>query len=101
MNLLVFPPNKPIANTLKHLYTFDSNCDKDLLVSYKSSIVCNSNMNSEKKVLGMVKSYLRLELKEGEKLLYSYYIDLAENVENEDVKNGFKIMKETLPLRAK
>jgi len=98
MNLVVFPPNKPIEITLHELYSFEQNCDLDLVVSYKSAIVCNSNQNAEKKALGMAKSYLRLELKRGQKLLYSYYIDLSENLKNENIKDGFEVMKETLPL---
>ena len=100
MNLLIFPPNQLITNTLNHLYIFDTDCDKDLVVSHKSSIVCNSNLNSEKKALGMAKSYLRLELKEGQKILYSYYIDLDENVNNEDVENSFKVMKSAIPINS-
>lgn len=98
MKLLVFPPDKFISNTLGELYSFDNSCNRTLLVSYKSSIVCNSNQNSQKKALGMAKSYLRLELKEGKRLLYSYYIDLDENLENEDVEDGFNVMRETLKL---
>lgn len=99
MRLLVFPPNESISTTLNELYPFDNSCDTDLVVSYKSSIVCNSNQNAGKKALGMAKSYLRLELKKGQRLLYSYYIDLDENLENEDVKDGFKVMKNTLNFR--
>ncbi|MDB2562361.1 hypothetical protein N9X61_02025 [Sulfurimonas sp.] len=99
MNLTLFPPNESIANSFNSLYTFTPNCDLDLIASYKKSIVCNSNQNSEKKALGMAKSYLRLELKQKNTLLYSYYIDLDENVKDIDIKNGFKVMKKTLPLR--
>lgn len=98
MNLVVFPPEKTIETTLQELYTFDTTCDTDLVVSYKSSIVCNSNQNANNKALGMAKSYLRLELKQGQRLLYSYYIDLAENLENKDVVKGFKVMQNALPL---
>lgn len=101
MNLLIFPPNESIENKLNELYPFTPNCDLDLVVSYKSSIVCNSNQNAAKKALGMAKSYLRLELKKGTHLLYSYYIDLTENVSGKDVESGFNVMKDTLPLKAK
>ena len=101
MKLVIFPPNESIENKLKQLYPFTPNCDLDLVVSYKSSIVCNSNQNAEKKALGMAKSYLRLEVKRKNHLLYSYYIDLAENVSGEDIESGFNVMKDTLPLKAK
>ena len=61
----------------------------------------NTIGNSEKKALGMAKSYLRLEFKKEDVLIYSYYIDLADTIEDEDIENGFKVMKNTLPLRAK
>jgi hypothetical protein len=101
MKLVVFPPNKSIENKLNELYPFNANCDLDLVVSYKSSIVCNSNQNAEKKALGMAKSYLRLEIKRKNHLLYSYYIDLAHNVSDEDIENGFNVMKDTLPFKLK
>ena len=96
MKLVVFPPNKIIENKLHELYTFDNNCNLKLFISYKGSIVCNSNQNSEKKVLGMPKSYLRFELKKQNTLFYSYYIDLNDNFNANDVENGFDRMKETL-----
>ncbi len=49
----------------------------------------------------MAKSYLRLEFKKGDILIYSYYIDLADTITDEDIENGFNVMKNTLPLRAK
>ena len=98
MKLVVFPPNESIENKLNELYTFNKNCDLDLVISYKNSIVCNSNQNVEKKALGMAKSYLRLELKRKNHLLYSYYIDLVENLSDDDIARGFKVMKKTLPI---
>ena len=98
MKLMVFPPNKTIEDKLNSLYTFDDECKLELIVSYKGSIVCNSNQNSQKKALGMAKSYLRFELKKQNNLFYSYYIDLDNNFEASDVENGFDRMKDTLDL---
>lgn len=98
MKLILSHDNLPIESTLKQLYSFDSKCELSLVVSFKDSIVCNSNQNSEKKALGMPRSYLRLELKKEKQLFYSYYIDLSQTITNEDVIQGFNRMKNTLPL---
>ena len=99
MNLVIFPPKESIENKLNELYSFDKNCNLDLHVSYKSSIVCNSNQNAGKKALGMAKSYLRLELKKGTRLLYSYYIDLDDNLQDSDIQNGFEVIQDTLRFK--
>ena len=101
MRLSVFPPKKSIQEKLLSLYAFEKNCKTELMVSYKESIVCNSSQNAQKKALGMAKSYLRLELKKENILIYSYYVDLADTIGEEAIENGFKVMKSTLPLRAK
>ena len=101
MRLSVFPPKESIQEKLLSLYPFEKNCKSELMVSYKESIVCNSSQNAQKKALGMAKSYLRLELKKENILVYSYYIDLADSIGEEDIENGFSVMESTLPLRAK
>ena len=101
LNLSIFPPEESIQTTLHELYSFDKNCDIDLVVSYKNSIVCNSSHNADRKALGMATSYLRLELKIEKKLLYSYYIDLVQDLTSEDIKNGFNVMKDTVALNLK
>jgi predicted DNA-binding transcriptional regulator len=42
---------------------------------------------------------LRLELKKENILVYSYYIDLADSIGEEDIQKGFDVIKNTLPLR--
>lgn len=101
MRLLVFPPNQSIENDFNKLYPFDKICDLDLHISYKNSIVCNSEHNSNHKAHGMAKSYLRLELKKERKLLYSYYVDLDEDIKSKDIEDGFERMRDTLPFKAK
>jgi hypothetical protein len=96
MRVVVFPPNSLIENKLHELYPFKNECHLELVVSYKDSIVCNSNQNSQKKVLGLAKSYLRFELKKDDELMYSYYKDLADNFTDFDVKNAFSSMKKAL-----
>jgi len=101
MRLIVFPPKESIQKKLNKLYTFSNDCELRLIVSYKDSIVCNSNQNSDKKVLGMAKSYLRFELKQNNGLMYSYYKDLKDNIKDSDVEDGFNKMRGTLPARVK
>ena len=101
LRLIVFPPHEAIEKKLNELYTFSDDCEFKLVISYKSSITCNSNQNSDKKVLGMPSSYLRFELKKQNELMYSYYKDLKDNLDSSDVVDGFDTMKDTLPLKAK
>jgi hypothetical protein len=98
MRLLVFPPNKIIEQTLDDLYKFDQECELSLVVSYKDQITCNSNQNVDKKAQGMPSAYLRLEIKKGKKLYYSYYKDL-DGITAEDVKDGFDKMYDQLNFK--
>ena len=100
LNLVVFPPNKMIENSLKKLYHFKQDCNYQLIVSYKNSLVCNSNQNADKKVIGLPKSYLRLEIKKDAKLCYTYYKDLRDNLDAKDVKNGFEVIESDLDIKS-
>ena len=99
LRLLVFPPNKEIESSLRSLYKFDEGCGLDLVVSYKDSISCNSNQNVARKAYGMPSSYLRYEIKSGDKLYYSYYIDLDESIDADDIKAGFDKMLDELNFK--
>lgn len=96
MSLSVFPPNKTIEDTLNSFYPFKKECEYSLVISYKTSITCNSNQNADKKAYGFPQSYLRMELKYGAYLQYTYYKDLQDNLSAKDVQNGFEKMKEEL-----
>ena len=100
LNLVVFPPNTMVENSLKKLYHFKQDCNYELVVSYKSSIVCNSNQNANKKAIGLPKSYLRLEIKKDAKLCYTYYKDLRDNLDAKDVKNGFEVIESDLDIKS-
>ena len=89
MNLLVFPPDEAIEKTLHSFYNFKKECPLTLHVSYKSSIVCNSTHNVSRKAVGMPSGYLRLEIKEGTQLFYSYYVDLDELLGAKQLEEGF------------
>ncbi len=81
-------------NELEKLYDFNSSCNLKLNLSYKKDIVCNSSYNVAMKSTGQFpKSYLKLELRDGMKIVYSYYIDLYNNVNTGDIKDGFLKLK--------
>lgn len=97
MKLVVFPPDKKLQKSLKKLYNFDDTCSVELEVSQKSSIVCNSNQNSQKKAFSnFPTSYLRMQVSKNGKLFYSYYIDLTNSVRDEDVREAFNRIKKDL-----
>lgn len=94
MKLNTFGVEKEFLDTLKNLYTFDETCPMVLNISYKKDIVCNSSYNALSKSTGKFpKSFLKLELRKGLKVVYSYYIDLLDNVESDDVRIGFERLK--------
>jgi len=99
LSLVVFPPKQSISKPLEKLYKFDKNCKLSLVVSYKTGIVCNSNQNSDKKVAGLPDGYLRLEVKKGTRLYYSYYKDLTNSLIDADLEKGFKELKSTLDIQ--
>ena len=99
LQLSVMPQNRQISSTLQHLYDFNQTCSHRLDVSFKQSIVCNSHYNAQSKALGkMPSSYLKMELRHGLKLQYSYYIDLDHKPTKEDVEEGFKQIREDLEI---
>ncbi len=79
---------------LEKLYDFNSSCNYKLTISYKKDIVCNSSYNAVAKTTGKFpKSYLKFELRDGMTIVYSYYIDLYDNVDTEDIRDGFLKLK--------
>jgi len=83
--------------TLKKLYTFKVNCPHQLTLSYKKDIVCNSGYNASGQSLGKFpRSFLKLEVRKGFTVEYSYYIDLLDNVESDDVEEGFARLKKDI-----
>ncbi len=91
MRLVVFPPDKFLSETVQKLYNFDENCSYKLSISQKSGIVCNSNQNVDKKILADFPSgYIRLDLTDGSKTIFSYYRDLTRRADKEDIKKAFK-----------
>jgi len=88
---------KEFEDTLQKIYTFQSNCPHQLTLSYKKDIVCNSGYNASGQSLGKFpKSFLKFEVRRGLALEYSYYIDLLNNVESEDVEEGFSALRKDI-----
>ena len=89
--------DEELVDRLKELYAFDNSCDLTLSISSKKDIVCNSTHNMQIKNIGRFpKSYLRLELRDGMDILYSYYVDLYSNVDSDDVSEAFARLKRDL-----
>ena len=100
MKLRVSPKDPSITKTLNSRYPFDDACDLTLEVSYKSGIVCNSSYNAAQKTLGTFpSSYLKMELRRGMALQYSYYIDLTSKPTVSDIHNGFDRLEKDMKLR--
>ncbi len=79
------------------MFDFNQSCGAKLYISYKRDISCNSSYNAVmKNTQGFPKSYLKFELKRGLDTLYSYYIDLYNNVDIDDIESEFKVVKEDL-----
>ena len=97
MRLVIFPPDKFLSETVEKLYNFDKNCSYTLSISKKSGIVCNSNQNADKKILANFPSgYIRLDLTNGSKSIFSYYKDLTHSANEDDIKKAFSKLQETI-----
>lgn len=97
MSLNEFEIDKSFSEKLHTLYTFDTHCDLKLSMKYKKDIVCNSPYNpNSKNTSQFPKSFLKLELRRGLKVIYSYYIDLYGNVDEKDIEDAFERLKRDL-----
>ena len=92
--------DKELLSSLEKLYDFNQSCPFTLTLSSKKDIVCNSTNNVMSKNMGKFpKSFLKLELRKGLKVEYSYYVDLYSNVDEDDVKEGFERLKKDLLVK--
>jgi len=100
LSLRVFPPDPEARRTLRSLYPFRSDCPYTLQVATKAGIHCNSNANVPQKVTSNFPSaYLRMELRRGMKLLYSYYIDLTEAPGPSELEAAFQRLEKDVHLK--
>ncbi|NOZ91220.1 MAG: hypothetical protein GXO60_08065 [Epsilonproteobacteria bacterium] len=86
-----------LTNHLKELYNFQDNCEYTLTLKFKKDIVCNSSYNAGMKSMGKFpKSFIQLEVRQSLVPIYSYYVDLFHNANNDDVDMGFKQLKKDI-----
>ena len=99
LRLVVFPPDESLEKSLEKLYGFSKSCNYKLEVSKKSGITCNSNFNVQKKATGSFpSSYLKMQLSRDRELLYSYYIDLKNDVSESDIEDAFSRITRDLKI---
>ena len=99
LNLNILDQEDDLVNQLNQLYKFKKSCNYRLTLTYKQDIVCNSSYNVGLKSMGKFpKSFLKLEVRKGLNVLYSYYVDLYSNANNDDVEEGFSQLKNDLLL---
>jgi len=99
LTLVVVPKDTQIEQTLKEIYPFKRECPYRLEVSFKGGIHCNSTQNATRSALGnFPQSYLRMEIRKGFSLQYSYYIDLTHPIGGADVAKGFERIQEDITL---
>ena len=100
LSLSIFPPDSTLENTLKKRYDFRTDCPWKLDVKTKENIHCNSNQNSGKKALtAFPNSFLRMEIRKGFALKYSYYVDLTESANPDDILEGFDRLSNDLNIK--
>ena len=89
--------DKRFISELEKLYKFDENCKLKLYIRYKTGIVCNSPYNpNQKNLSSFPTSFLNLEIRENLKSKYSYYIDLYDDVDENDIKKAFMRLEKDL-----
>ena len=89
LTLSVIPPDAAIEKAIRDRFAFADTCPWRLDVSYKSNIHCTSNQNSNRKALSAFpSSYVRLEIRKGMKLAYSYYVDLTQQADADDASRA-------------
>lgn len=99
LKCLSFQPSSTteLERALQKLYHFKNSCPNRVELSYKSGIICNSRFNAARKsTTNFPTAYLKLEVRDGFKLLYSYYIDLHKKPTTQDLKDAFERLKEDI-----
>jgi len=99
LKLHVNPKSRKIEKALNGLYSFDPSCETVLEVKHKENICCNSNQNAFRKAVSdFPRNFLRMEVRRGFSLLYSYYLDLDKEADAEDAVRAFDRAKRDLRL---
>jgi len=100
LRLDIQPPNSGVEKFMHTLYKgFDDSCPYRLSILYKGQIHCNATTNVVKKVNSNFPSaYLRMDIYQGIKAEYSYYIDLTSPPTRSDLERGFDRISKDLGL---
>ena len=99
MRLVVFPPDKKIESYFRKLHKFDTECKFKMQVEKKGGITCNSKHNTQSKAMGSFpSSFLNINISKENSKIYGYYIDLIEDVKEDDVEDALKRIKRDLSL---
>ena len=99
LSYTIFPENKILEKRLNTLYSFDGKCPWRLKISYKNGIHCNSAQNAAREAVGnFPNAYMKIELRRGLDLLYSYYKDLKNPATADDLEEGFERVSSDLKL---
>jgi hypothetical protein len=97
LRLNFFPPDPENERIMNRFYAFSEDCPYTLEVSTKSGIHCNSTTNvPDKTTSNFPTAYLRLEVRRGMKLIYSYYIDLTDTPGPKELQKGFERLQQDL-----
>ncbi len=99
LECLQFNPknNSNLEQNLEKLYHFNNRCKYNLELSYKSDIVCTSPYNAAlKNTTNFPNAYIKLEVRNGMRLLYSYYKDLSHKPTVDDLKEAFERLKDDI-----
>ncbi|NPA28165.1 MAG: hypothetical protein GXN91_03855 [Epsilonproteobacteria bacterium] len=98
--LSFFPKEKELEKELLSLYNFDKGCKYRLNLEYKSDIVCNSGYNAATKTFSNFPSaFIKLEVKDGFRVIYSYYKDLNSKPTKSDLKEAFSRLQKDILKR--
>ncbi len=99
LKLRVVPPDSKLERFMQKRYPFETSCKTVLEITTKCGIVCNSNQNAPRKNLSAFPdSYLRMEVRESLRLLYSYYVDLQGEVDEKALERGWERLRRDLKL---
>ena len=85
---------------LKNIYPFRADCPYRVTLSTKTNIHCNSNQNSERKALSSFPtSFIRIEIRQGMRLVYSYYVDLPNRPDTSEIISAFNKVSKDIRLK--
>jgi len=93
------PKNSRFLDVMEQIHPSNKSCRYWIELNYKNKIHCNTQANAVNEALGnFPTSYIKLELRDGMKLLYSYYKDLPKSATEDDVKESLKRLLDDIKI---